>query len=309
MKVKNWQIWGLQTKTFSVEIAQSDEAESYPLSVNRHIGLPKNAVIYTIQCRLGDGKLTKDDEGKIISSGAIFGGQLTLLDGNGQTILKSIPLLSLVNNAPPVIQNLQYSLTWFKPIRACEIDWQSSNVSISRGAKDIDDKTVVEFTVYYSCFPQVDFEKHFQEYQSNIKNLGLRSAMLYVSPEFNAEEKISLSKNSSIGIPSDAVLIGMNFLNNADLVQPNGKTMPNSTITKGSFLTLKCGNEIILDALPYEHWIPQQLGLNYFPVPPMCSEEIDWEGSYIENVSGSNISQNNSYQIILFFICNNPNSL
>ncbi len=298
---------GILTKTFSVPVRGG--IFSFPLSTNNKIGLPKNAKILSIQVTRYD-QSGRDDQNNPLSQDAILKGHLSLLDTNSQFLLKRIPLISLRSNDNS--QRSQYLLTWFKPINNVNVNWQNSNIIISQGAS-IDNGTAVEFTVYYTCQPleRKGLDFYFQEFQSGVKNMGLRSAMLYVTPQKDNQQSLKLSLSSQIGIPKNATLIGIQpLIGREKFANASGNTLPVLGAQRSAFLSLKCGNTLLLDKLPYTHIVPKQMGLNYFPLPATEVELIDWEGSeiFISNpVSG--IRTNQSFAYILYYICENNNSL
>ena len=295
------EIKGLRTKTFSIALVNG--TFTYNLATNRFLGMPENATILTLFIRTPVSYPNDMDiEGRVLSSSMIGYGTINLMSKGGDLILKSIPLSLIADN------NLYpFQQTYFKPISNREIDWIGSTIQISTspgGSTNVPTGEVIEFTVYYTMESNFDFRSFVQAFSNGLQMYGVRAGMVNVGTRARLTKALfKLSDNSSIGLPQNAIIVGYSQVIGELTRDVNNRERVNTATLVSSFLTIQVGSTLVLDALPFIHIFLPYLGIPYFPLPPLPIEYIDWESSKIECSNPSVIENDQSYQLIISYIC------
>ena len=269
----------------------------YEIATQSNLGLPEGAIVFGIGYRIGSPGSKSINNRDLANFAFIQDSFLTLRDCETKEIFANVPLYDAVEFGP-----LKSSVLFFEPRLVGQIDWERSFVTIPQNyAAQVKDDTDLELVLLYfdpACAKDVQGG---HEDRTGFKT-GAENARMLEIIQRTGVQNYSFAKNSTIGIPSDAIVIGIGLYPYGNVVY-TGSTFPADS--DKSFITLKRGTTIFVDSLPIEFGksinLPsmQKQAPKYFPLQPTLAGQIDWEGSQFRTL---NPTDGASCVFVIYFV-------
>lgn len=262
---------------------------SYNIATQYNLGLPPESILCGISYRMFFQERIETafsvNARPILSSEYLEQGFITLRDIETIDVLSSQPLYTNIteNETGTPIQS---GVIWHEPRKIGEIDWQRSIISFPNwlfpdefilGNYDIE-LQVIYYNPEESCkiLPQLTDRTGFSQE-------GTRSKMVEIIQR-DGVQYYSISKNSTIGIDKNAIIIGIGLNYYAKVSSTYATKAAGLDCT---FLTIKDRYRTIVNNLPIslgqsENNISLQKNIQkYLPIQPTKCCDFDWEGSQL----------------------------
>jgi len=302
-------VGGYCYKNITIELEK--DRNIYNIATQYNLGLPPESVLCGITYRMytqpEQETIANSINGRpLLSSEYLEQGFITLRD------IETIDILSNQSLYTNITENeagtgIQQGVIWHEPRKIGEIDWQRSIISFPNwlfANFDALSKYDMEFQVIYynpeeSCkiLPQLTDRTGFTQE-------GTRSKLVEIIQR-QGVQYYSISKNSTIGIDKDAIIIGIG-LNYYAKVSSTYATKPAGL--DSTFITIKDRYRTIVNNYPIslgqsENNISLQKNIQkYLPIQPTKCSDFDWEGSQIFTSVAAQTTDEGSGLLQIFYV-------
>lgn len=289
MKTK---IQGFRAKTINIFLGAS--TTKFRLQNNNELGLPGNAIIQAIQCRTptNDGRVSNGDN---MVNATVFANSYLNLKYRKSN--RKIDLLTQAYYLPNLITNALF----LNPVESCAIDWNESFIQINQRAQSsVVVGSFYELIIYYSIECEEKVFSNRLKFRSGYKRLGIQVAKFEIEI-FSGQPIYRISNTENVGLPLDAWVVGYNTSQPAF---PLSDGITQGLSKSSSFITLKRGTELFIDAYPTEivnyktALIPD---FNYMPIEPIEVIKVDWSNSFLQIFNNSIIASTEIFSFELYW--------
>lgn len=268
---------GYDAKTILIPASNAVRGSTL-LGANSKPGLPAGVLVYGFIMRSTDKSKTylgsETVPQSVINNSFIH---LKFRDNRQRLLINGLPLLRVVGQALLI-----------DPVISEEINWQESYIATNNtGLTDMAAGNVQSFelVVLYqhrdcnSTVGTLPTEVHLRTGR-HLRGVKYQKKMIRLN---GSAKKYSLIKSGGLGIPNDALLLGVRIEYSSTSDPQLGNRITQESFNAG-FISLKDDQGgLFVENLPFSltnsEWFDE---LDYFPVNPKFSKEIDWQSSFVE---------------------------
>lgn len=282
---------GFSYKTLNIRTTAG--VRDYSISNTFANGLPRNAVLVGVLCRVYSGRPGEEDiayNGTLMVNAVVQRNSfVSLQKADGHTLVENKSYSQLSDEAQ-----------WFEPTKVKDFDFSASRIYINTDAPsaNIVDNESFELVFFYIDECNAEKVPSRLELRDFAKIEGERYKLLEITVRAGIPS-YQLSTSLSVGLPDEAVLVGVGLNESSS---PTARTPVTSIAKRALFLNLKAESRTYVDNFPFDVAVnvtPTSFWQkNYLAVTPRRVKDVDWDNSNIF-FAGAGVDRISDDQVVL----------